>query len=215
MWTRISLSPNRVNSSTLGAYGGLGQEPPYGLSGCGGAPCFSMTGLQGPSDPAIDSKFAIEQLAWVQNTLLTLNDKIMSTSGSSCPTWADPTAHMQAAVGCFQSWWNTHYATPSGGAAKSLRTDGALDEDSLCALLTIVSMHPEDFPTPFPDPKKQFCQPSTVLAKVAKTHRGVMEYLEHLSTPTKIGIGVAAVGAVGGVVYAVSRRQKNNTGRRR
>lgn len=207
MWTQISLAPTRVNVSTLGAPHGLG-DPSYGLDGCGG-PCWSPTGLQGPSDPAIDSKFEVAQLAWVQNTLLTLNDKIMSTSGSSCPTWADPTAHMAAAVGCFQAWWNTHYAQASGGAAKTLRTDGALDEDTLCALLTIVSMHPEDFPTPFPDPKKQFCQPPSVLAKVAKAHAGIVSYLEHLSTPAKVGIGVAAVAVVGGTVYAVARRNTN------
>jgi hypothetical protein len=184
------------------------------LAGCGGGCWSTMNGLDGPSDPAVDAKFATDQLAWVQNTLLTLNDKIMSTSGSSCPTWADPTQHMAAAVGCFQTWWNTHYATPSGGAAKTLRTDGALDEDTLCALLTIVGMHPEDFSTPFPDPKKQFCQPPSALATVAKVHRGIVNYLESLSMPAKFGIGVAAGVAVGGVVYAVARR-KTSRGRRR
>jgi hypothetical protein len=209
MWTRQTLSLVRNNYYGIG--GELG-EP--GLAGCGGVQCWSPTGLQGPSDPTVDSKFAVDQLAWVQNTLLTLNDKIMSTSGSSCPTWADPTAHMAAAVGCFQAWWNTHYAKPSGGAAKTLRTDGGLDEDTLCALLTIVGMHPEDFPTPFPDPKKQFCQPSSALATVAKVHRGIVAYLESLSTPAKVGIGVAAVAVVGGTVYAVARR-KTSRGRRR
>jgi hypothetical protein len=210
MWTQIALANTRVNPSTLG--GGsyaLAAPPAYGLaSGCGGTPCWA--GLQGPSDPAVDPKFAADQLAWVQNTLLTLNDKIMSSSGSSCPTWADPTQHMAAAVGCFQAWWNTHYAQASG-AAKTLRTDGALDEDSLCALITIVGMHPEDFPVPFPDPKKQFCQPATALAHVAKVHAGIVSYIEHLSTPAKVGLGVAVVAAVGGTVYAVSRRKKNRS----
>lgn len=185
-----------------------GTSDSLALAGCGGTPCWSSTGLQGPNDPAIDTGLAAAQMAWVQNALLILNDKIMSTSGSSCPTWADPTAHLPAAVQCFQLWWNTHYAG-TGKPGIPLRTDGVFDEDTLCALQTITSMHPEDFPIPFPDPTKQFCKPASPLAAVAKVHRGIVNYLESLSTPAKVGIGVAAVAAVGGTVYAVTRRNTN------
>jgi hypothetical protein len=202
MWTRQAITPS-VGSFSSGVQGfaesGLGN--PYALA-------LARPGtLAGPSDPTLDKGLAVAQLAWVQNALLTLNNKIMSTSGSSCPTWADPTANLAAAVGCFQAWWNTHYAKVSGGAAKMLRTDGGLDEDTLCALQTITSMHPEDFGTPFPDPTKQFCKappPLTQPLAAAQHHWG------KLSTPVKIGVVTAALAGVGVVVYAVTRPKKES-----
>lgn len=177
---------------------GVGLGDSLGLDPLGN-PC--SLALAGPADPTLDKGLSIAQLAWVQNSLLTLNNKIMSTSGSACPTWADPTANLAAAVGCFQAWWNTHYGTGQG--AKTLRTDGGLDEDTLCALQTITAMHPEDFGTPFPDPAKQFCKPAapTHPLAVAKAHWA------GLSVPVKVGIGVGAVAVVGGIVYAVTRRK--------
>jgi hypothetical protein len=192
MWTQHSLNyGNRVAEAGAGL-GDPGLGNPFALA------------LAGPSDPAVDKGLAIAQLAWVQNSLLTLNNKIMSTSGSACPTWADPTAHLPAAVGCFQTWWNANY-TGSGKPGNPLRTDGVLDEDTLCSLVAVAQMHAPDFPTPFPDPNKQFCKPVHPLVKAGN---GLLARWEHLSTPLKVGVVVGAAAVVGGTVYAVTRPRK-------
>jgi hypothetical protein len=73
-----------------------------------------------------------------------LNRQITGTTGTFCSSWQEPGTNLAAAVGCFQTWANAN------GKA-SLRNDGVLDEDTLCALISVTVAHPDDFPTPFPN----------------------------------------------------------------
>jgi len=166
----------------------------------------AVTGrLHGPGDPDVTSSLSPDQRAWVQHTLTTLNDRILGSSGSSCPTWADPAVHLPAAVGCFQTWWNANL-TGAGKPGKPLRKDGVLDEDSLCALKAVASLHADDFPHPFPDPSGQFCRAP---APVAHTHgAGALARWKRLSTPAQVGVGLAAAAVLGGVAVAVARHQR-------
>jgi len=161
--------------------------------------------LHGPGDPDVGPHLSPDQLAWVQHTLTTLNERILGSSGSSCPTWADPTVHLPAALGCFQTWWNANL-TGAGKPGKPLRTDGTLDEDTLCALETITVLHSADFPHRFPDPGGQFC---SAPAPLAHAHgAGLVRHWKGLSTPAKVAVGAVAAAAVGGVALAVVRRKK-------
>jgi len=93
-----------------------------------------------------------DQLDWVINSLSNLNAKIVAAHpDAACRNWQEPRANMGAAIGCFQLWYNAN-------ANGSLRTDGTLDEDTLCALTKTTTSRPQDFPTPFPDPTGQFCR---------------------------------------------------------
>jgi hypothetical protein len=142
--------------------------------------------LHGVNDPPVDKRLSIAQLAWVQNTLLTFG------KNKQCSTWADPTVNLSAAVGCFQSFWNSE---KEHLPVVSLRTDGVLDEDTLCALALAVKLE-DPSGTQFPDPQGQFCQPP---ANPATANQG-------LSTTAKVGIGVAVGVVLGGIVYAVTRQ---------
>ena len=166
------------------------------------------------------------QQSWVQTTLSTLNSKILAGS-KPCATWADPTASLSAAVGCFQNWANSLPQAPltPGGA---LRTDGVVDQATIAALLALAShIHPEDFPTPFPAtpataPVQAAAQaagaaavavsPTPVAASTAPVGRA-----EHrgLSTGAKVGIGVGVAGALGTAVYLVTRSSGGKKRRRR
>lgn len=148
--------------------------------------------LRGPNDPPVDKSLSIAQLAWVQNTLLTFGK---NGASSSCHTWADPTVNLAAAVGCFQAFFNQEKGDLP---TVSLRTDGLLDEDTLCSLILAVKVE-DPSSAPFPDPQGQFCKPSTPLAA---PHRG-------LSTTAKVGIFVAGAILGGGVYYTVARRRHN------
>ena len=90
--------------------------------------------LDGTSDPA--ATLTGDQQTWVQDALNTLNRRINETTGTSCS--------QNSTVGCFQLWVNAN-------GKGSLRTDGVLDEDTLCALLSVAAAHPADFRTPFPN----------------------------------------------------------------
>ena len=96
---------------------------------------------------------------------------------------------MPAAVACFQGWYNAN-VKPS----KPVRTDGTLDETSLCALIEVTQVHSADFPTPYPGSAP----------------------CGRLSTLAKVGIGIGAAVAAGGVVTAVvvaSKRVQASRGR--
>ena len=188
MWTQQALSTVRGSSAGVGEQIAFGGRRAHGFA------------LGGPGDPNIWATLSPAQQTWVAATYSMWNALVVTDSGTSCPTWpASPTgtaADITAMSGCFQNWWNTNYP-PSG--AKTLRTDGALDEDTLCALITAtVSLHPDKF-QPFPDPNKQHCQTATTPKK-------------GLSTAAMVGIGAAGL-AVAGVGYAVMR--KGGKGRRR
>lgn len=159
-WTQNSLCiGNRMMSSGIG---GVGESVRRG-----GA-------LGQPSSGDAESQ-------WVLATLTQLNALILKSGNKPCATWpADPTKAMPAAVACFQGWYNAN----AGG---SLRTDGTLDNATLCALVAVTKEHAADFPTPYP---------------------GIPLCLSTLSLPVKIGIGVAAALVVGGTVAAISNKKK-------
>lgn len=145
--------------------------------------------LAGAGDPEIWSKLSPEQQKWVTDTLVKLNDLIVKTTGSSCPTWA---ANIPAATGCFQPWFNSMYVGSPGFV--KLRTDGVFDADTLQSLVTTALIHQADFPAPFP-------------GTMPTTKKG-------LSTGAMVGIatGVAAVG--GGIIYAATRGGSKSRRRR-
>lgn len=139
-WTNNSICPgNRLT------YSGLGEQVRYGGK--------SVVGFGAPSDPA--ATLTPAQQAWVVGTLTALRTLI----GTACPSWVDLSPNLTAsqamsgaAIGCFQSWYNEN------NKASMLRTDGVLDEDTLCALVLTAGLHPVDVQTTFPDPNKQHCQ---------------------------------------------------------
>ncbi len=157
-------------------------------------------GVGAMGDPEIWTKLSTEQQTWIVATLTKLNDLIVKSTGTTCPTWGPS---ITAAGGCFQGWYNANYL-PLNPAAIQLRTDGVFDEDTLCALIVQAALNPQEFPTPFPDPAKQYCQvPADALAAEEK---------KKLSTGAMFGIGVAtSVVVVGGISYAVMRRGGKKT----
>ena len=93
--------------------------------------------LGGPGDPDVFATLTPAQQTWVQGSLVLLNSKIMTGTGTACPTWVDPGVNLKAAVGCYQLWYNLNYGTGQG--SKTLRTDGVVDADTL-ALVPLDSL---------------------------------------------------------------------------
>ena len=104
-----------------------------------GVPGFA---LLGPGDPLATLSDADQK--WVMNALNDLNTKIVSANGAPCATWAP---NLSSMVGCFQGWFNVNVVAPSNGAAKMLRTDANLDQDTLDAIKMIVSRDQPSFPS--------------------------------------------------------------------
>lgn len=157
---------------------GLGEQVSFGGARARG---FAL-GAAG--DPEIWSKLNAAQQGWVMGALSTLNGLITKTNpGSMCPGWVTPSgaSGITAATGCFQMWFDSVY--PPGNAVKQLRTDGVFDQDTLDGLKLIASLHPTDFPTPFP---------------------GTVATTKKLSTAGMVGIG-AGVLTTAGVVYVVAK----------
>ena len=155
--------------------------------------------LSAAGDPEIWTKLSTEQQTWIVATLTKLNDLIVKSTGTTCPTWGPS---ITAAGGCFQGWYNANYL-PLNPAAIQLRTDGVFDEDTLCAIILMAALNPPEFPTAFPDPAKRYCQvPAAALAAEEK---------KKLSTGAMVGIGVAGIAVVGGIGYAVMRRGGKKT----
>lgn len=194
MWAQQSLSPVRGESA------GIGEQISFG----GNAVLGFGIGAMGA--PEIWTKLSADQQAWVVGALTKLNDLIIKTTGTTCPTWGPS---ITAAGGCFQGWYNANYL-PLNPQAIQLRTDGVFDEDTMCALIMQAALNPPEFPTPFPDPAKRYCQPPGAAPAA--------EEKKKLSTGAMVGIGVAGVAVVGGIGYAVMRRGGRKTrkkGRRR
>lgn len=146
--------------------------------------------LSGPSDPPIWADLVFAQQQWVTNTLTKLNDIIVRQTGTTCPTWSTA---ITASSGCFQAWYNQNYV-PVNPQAKKLRTDGIFDADTLCALQLIAGLNPQDFPTPFPDPQKKYCQAPMGAKK--------------LSTGAMVGIAAGGAVVLGGIAYLVTRKPR-------
>ena len=193
--------------------------------GGNGTPCgwgkenvrYGGSTLGSVGDPA--ATLTSDQQAWVVSTIANLDRLIGQSTGTSCTSWVD--GSLASMARCFQFWFNAN----AGG---SLRTDGVLDEDSLCALVATTVAHAQDFQTPFPDPTGQRCSgnvPAVAAAPVATVPAAPAAPAatpatqastpppddkkpkeEGLSTGAKIGIGAAAVTVIGGIVYAVTRK---------
>jgi hypothetical protein len=180
MWAQQSLSHVRGKSA------GIGERLSFGGHGALG---FA---LDGPGDPEIWTKISSGQQAWVADTLRVLNDKIIASTGSHCPTWN--AAVITATAGCFQAWFNLNYGgklTGPDGKPVTLRTDGVFDQQTLDALRTVAALDPQTFKTPYP---------GTELP-------GLTGEGKKLSTGAMVGIGAA--GALGiGLIYAATHRRK-------
>lgn len=178
----------------------------------------------GPSDPDIFDALNAAQQIWVRDALNTLNKMVTTTTGTTCATWADPGLNLAAAVGCFQSWYNANYGAAAVQGGVTLRSDGAIDADTLSALQTVAGAHPSDFtavyppnvgnqvtptpgvaPTPAPAPATPAPTPAPT---TAVTKPG-------LSTGAMVGIGVAAAGVVGLGIYAATSGGGKRRRRRR
>ncbi len=194
MWAQQSLSAVRGESAGIGERISFGGNTVLGF------------GIGAMGDPEIWTKLSTEQQTWVVSTLTKLNELIVKSTGTTCPTWGPS---IIAAGGCFQGWYNANYL-PLNPAAIQLRTDGVFDEDTLCALIVQAAINPPEFPAAFPDPAKRYCQvPAAAL---------VPEEKKKLSTGAMVGIGIAGAAVVGGIGYAVMRRGGKKTrkkGRRR
>jgi hypothetical protein len=142
--------------------------------------------LSGPSDPDITSQLNPAQAAWLQSVLTTFQQNTQAYNGLTGP----------ALIAAFQKEWNTQMV---GKAVIPLRTDGVLDQDTLCAL-TFAVAHEAGASSGFPDPTGQFCKAApapTATSTSPVVHKG-------LSTTAKVGIGVGIMLA-GGTLYAVTR----------
>jgi len=163
----------------------LGERISYGGRGAVG---FALAAA---GDPDVWTQLTPDQQTWVMQTLTKLNDMIVKTTGTSCPTWGPS---ITAAGGCFQFWFNSMYIG-SPGFPKPIRTDGVFDGETLQALITAALIHQTDFPTPFPG------TPPTGKKK--------------LSTGAMVGIAAVGATALGGVIYAATHSKKSRRSRRR
>jgi hypothetical protein len=153
-------------------------------------------GVGAAGDPDVWTTLSPAQQTWVMNTLITLDTQIRKSTNTTCPTFGPS---ITAAGGCFQRWFNSQnfgLTTKQGGRVE-LRVDGVFDQDTLDALRTVVALHAKDFPTPFP---------GTEMA-------GTGTPAKKLSTGAMVGIG-AGVAAVGGVIYAATRKGGRRKGRK-
>lgn len=175
MWTRTSISNVRGSSS------GVGEQLSFG-SGA----------LAGAGDPSVWEKLSRAQQEWVAASLIKLNNLIVTTTKTTCPTFGPS---VTAAGGCFQAWFNSSTKgamTKADGSKLVLRTDGVFDQDTLDALITITGMHGKDFQVPYP-------------AGAALEKKG-------LSTGAMVGVGVAGVAVLGGIAYYAMRGKKTRRG---
>jgi len=166
--------------------------------------------------PALTS----DQQAWVVATLTSLNTLIGAATGTTCPSWQDPGTNLQAAVSCFQGWYNAN----SGG---TLPTDGNLDPNTVQALVATTQAHPSDFGTQFPSGAAPASDspvppdasaaatpappaaPTTAAAApspVPPSASSALDKFRNLSTPAKVGIGLAGVALVAGVVHMARKK---------
>jgi hypothetical protein len=185
MWAKHTLCPgNRLTNSGLGEQAMMNERISYGRPT--GRRHFSLAAA---GDPEVWSSLSTAQQTWVMNTLVTLNNLIVQTTGTTCPTFGPS---VTAAGGCFQAWYNTNYL-PLNPQAVALRTDGVFDQDTLNALRLIAALDPSNFPEPLPGTEL----PGTgVVAK------------KKLSTGAMVGIGLAGAAVVGGIAWAATRGGK-------
>lgn len=189
MWTRqnLSLGGRALYSGAVGerlAFGGIGR-PGFALAAIG--------------DPDVFVGLTAAQKQWVVDTLVKLNDLIVKSTGTTCPSFGPS---VTAAGGCFQGWFNSSNFgfTKANGDQLSLRTDGVFDQDTLDALRTVAALDPANFPTPFP---------GTTLP--GQTGTGEKK---KLSTGAMVGIAAGGAAVVAGIAYLATRKSKKSRRRR-
>lgn len=181
MWAQQALSNVRGRSAGIGEALSLGGRPVRGF------------GIAGAGDPDVWTGLSAAQQKWVTDTLVKLNDIIVQTTGTTCPTWGPS---ITAAGGCFQQWFNKNLGgklTSAAGKPVMLRTDGVFDQETLDALITTAGIHGQQFPTPYPS------------GAVTTT-----EEKKGLSKGAMIAGGAAALALVGGGIYAVTSGKKRH-----
>lgn len=171
---------------------GVSEQISFNGTGVG----FNFPGLAAANDPSVWEKLTPEQQTWVRDALVKLNNLIVQTTKTTCPTFGPS---VTAAGGCFQQWFNANTKgayTKADGSKLVLRTDGVFDQDTLDALITITGVYGKDFQAPFPGA-------STIAEK------------KKLSTGAMVGIGLAVAAVGGGAVYYATRGKKSRRSRRR
>jgi hypothetical protein len=175
------IIPMWAQQNRLRAFGGgLAENMSFG--GRGAIGFAHPPGLAAAGDPSVWEKLSPEQQTWVVNTLVKLNERITSTTGTKCLTWAPA---IDKAGQCFQMWFDS---VNQGAPIRMLRTDGVFDKDTLDALITTTQIHSADFPTPFP----------------GEAPSGDKK----LSTGAMVGIAAAGAAVLGGIVYVATRKKR-------
>lgn len=189
MWAQHSLSV--TSSGKRGHFSGIGEQVAFGNVGVRG---FA---LEGPGDPEVWTHLSAAQQSWIVDTLVKLNNIIVTSTKTTCPTWAPA---IDRATGCFQGWFNgaKFGFTKSNGSPLVLRTDGVFDQDTLDALRTVAALNPKDFTTAFPGTEL----PGT----------GVVQ--KKLSTGAMAGLAAGVAAASGTVAYLATRKKGHRSRRR-
>lgn len=187
-WTRVKLAPGGPG----GPSAGIGDNMEAISFGGVGVHGFSLGAI---TDPDIWPKLDRAQQLWVAETLNKLNDVIVRTTKTTCPTFAP---NVPAAVGCFQSWVTANFKGPTtltlpDGTKVALRTDGVLDQDTLNALIAITGNNAPDFPNRFPG---NALIPTTTTTSAK----------QGLSTGAMAGLAVGGAAVVGGLIYVATRK---------
>jgi len=191
MWARQNLS---LGGRAL--YSGVGDAGERLAFGGIGMPGFALAAA---GDPDVFTGLTAAQKQWVVDTLVKLNDLIVKSTHTTCPTFGPS---VTAAGGCFQGWFNSSNLgfTKADGSPLRLRTDGVFDQDTLDALRTVAALDPTNFPTPFP---------GTQLPGTTGTGEK-----KGLSTGAMVGIAAGGVAVIGGIAYLATRKSKKSRRRR-
>jgi len=172
-----------INSMGLGDGGNMIS---YGGRPVAGFGVLDNLGLSGAD---IYNALSSDQRTWLASAMQTFEGARRDAGASACPEWPQTfqtVADFQAAVACTQAWINA-------GNPGLLRTDGVMDESTLCAIQFEAYKMPPYAQNRFPDPSGKFCKSMTTTEKKSNT----VYY---------VAGGVAAALAVGAaIVYSRKR----------
>ena len=130
------------------------------------------------------------QKTWLISVMQSLEGARRDAGTAACPQWPQTfqtSADFQAAVACTQAWLN------AGG--NSIRTDGVLDEQTLCAIIVEGYKMPIYAQNKFPDPSGTYCKGMQTTTTEKKSN-----------TVYYVAGGIAAATIIGGIV--LSRRKR-------
>lgn len=147
---------------------------------------YGLAGDFGLSGADIYAALSDEQRTWIVGAMQAFEDAIKSKGAGACPAWPQSfqtQADVKGAVQCTQAW------IAAGGNA--IRTDGVLDEETLCAIQYEAYKIPAFAQSRFPDPSGKFCK-----GMAAEKKSNTMLY---------VAGGVAAVVILGGAFYMMRK----------